>query len=231
MKPLLLWQLQQNREKLKELEAELAKDGLERYRNRAKERYDRLQALKEQEQQHADLHAAAERELANTEATARALHEKLYGGGHSKDLMSVQKELDQAKAKQSQLEDQVLSGMDRQASLEQEITRADEDYKEAQEDLRQAAEEDEPERQAALNGRKTALQATDAQIRAQLEPATLQDFDRLAESKPPAVAKSKGGLCLSCRMSLNDATQRKVVGGEIVNCQECGRFLILESRI
>jgi predicted nucleic acid-binding Zn-ribbon protein len=83
----------------------------------------------------------------------------------------------------------------------------------------------------SLAGAVRTAQAERDQLRTQIDPATLRQYDRLRSTRGGlAVADVKQRTCLGCRVTLVAALEQRLRHGDaLVNCQSCGRFLYLDS--
>lgn len=63
-----------------------------------------------------------------------------------------------------------------------------------------------------------------------VEPALLAKYKEIRQQSMPPVAKLINGQCMGCNMSLPSATSRRITeGGELVQCDNCGRILYIPA--
>lgn len=63
-----------------------------------------------------------------------------------------------------------------------------------------------------------------------VEPALLAKYKEIRQQSMPPVAKLINGQCMGCNMSLPSATSRHITeGGELVQCDNCGRILYIPA--
>lgn len=61
----------------------------------------------------------------------------------------------------------------------------------------------------------------------EIEPDYLERYRTIKRHSVPPLAKLFGDQCGGCNMSLPSAVSRKVKAGELVECETCGRLLII----
>ncbi|NDJ52191.1 MAG: hypothetical protein GYB68_03790, partial [Chloroflexi bacterium] len=84
------------------------------------------------------------------------------------------------------------------------------------------------EEQAALEARKTDLDAEISEVRPKISQEHLSHYDRLRKGKTGiAVAVADGPHCGVCGVEFFDNDYRKIKRGEIVPCSNCTRIPIV----
>jgi uncharacterized protein len=154
--------------------------------------------------------------------------QKLYSGivKNPKELEGIQRDLDQRKARRSQLEDREL-----QVMADIEVTQAE--LQRAQEELariRDAWEQHQRElstRQAQTNNELEALRVSRSQVAASVNPANISLYERLRrEKRGRAVSRVERSTCMGCRIALPmGVVQHARAGRDFVYCPSCGRIL------
>jgi predicted nucleic acid-binding Zn-ribbon protein len=170
----------------------------------------------------------AEWALADINRRLKVAEQRLYDGTitHSKELQSLQQEVQRLRAQQSRQEDHVREVTDAAESL-QEMTRQ-------REAALQEAEAEWAQESAALNARlaqaessKQSFQAKHAQLAASMDPSLLARYQALRRSKQGrAVSKVEKNSCQWCRVILTASELQRVrVSSELQTCSNCGRIL------
>ena len=72
-----------------------------------------------------------------------------------------------------------------------------------------------------------ALRAAAAEKAKPIEPEFMERYNTIKRHSVPPLAQLYGDQCGGCNMSLPSAVARKVKAGELVECETCGRLLIL----
>ena len=72
-----------------------------------------------------------------------------------------------------------------------------------------------------------ALRAAAAEKAKPIEPEFMERYQTIKRHSVPPLAQLYGDQCGGCNMSLPSAVSRKVKAGELVECETCGRLLIL----
>ncbi len=72
-----------------------------------------------------------------------------------------------------------------------------------------------------------AAKAKAAELAKPIEPAFMQRYESIKRHSVPPLAKLNGDQCTGCNMSLPSAVTRKIKAGELIECETCGRLLIV----
>lgn len=228
---LVLYQLQQVDSQLDELRARLAEveagltesPALKQVRAEVAERERRLRELQRRQR---DL----EDEIEDVAAKIKELDDKLYSGKvtNPKELDGYYQEQLQFKARQRQLEDQMLEVMLALEGATAELAEARRRLAEVEarwrEEQAQLAEERE-----ALRARIEALSRERAQVAARVDRLDLTVYEQLRQTRGGrAVAVVERGACSGCRVVLPVTDFQKVKSGQgLVRCGTCGRILVI----
>lgn len=179
----------------------------------------------------AERQSALESDLAGTEARARTVSARLYGGevSASRDLQAMQADLEGLHKRASDLEDQVLAILDEREPFDAAVDAADE------EDAALAGREaDAAARRDAAAGRLGEEVADLAARRGPLLGAVPADlaatYERLrARLGGVGAARLVGDHCGGCHLVL-PATEldrlRHLPEDALVTCEQCGRILV-----
>lgn len=157
---------------------------------------------------------------------------KLYGG-----TVTNARELGDLQRRTEDLKRQIKVGEDRMLVVMSELEQAKSVAAEAEATLRRIVAErrtleaDLIAERRSLAGVVRAAQAERDELRAQIDPAILRQYDRLRSTRAGlAVAEVRQRTCLGCRVTLIAALEHRLRHGDVlVNCQSCGRFLYLAN--
>jgi len=154
--------------------------------------------------------------------------ERLYSGRitNPKELGSLQHEVNELKARRSQLEDRALETMEQtelaQASLDNkdsELKRLEAEWHKRQQQLSTDIER----LKATLSDLTNERQLTSAQI----DPQAVEFYHKLKKQKGIAVVRVEQGICRGCQISLPASELQRARGDSLVQCSSCGRILFL----
>jgi len=184
---------------------------------------ERQQLEELQRQQH-----TAEWEIEDLTDRIRPAEEKLYSGRitNTKELTSLQQEVEGFKAHRGQLEDKVLEIMEQVEQAQAKVATTGEELKKLE-----AEWQNQQQQLSADMERVKALLADLRQKRQvltdKIEPQTVTLYQQLRKQKTTAVAKVQQGICSGCRISLSTANLQQVRSGSLAHCTNCGRILYL----
>lgn len=72
-----------------------------------------------------------------------------------------------------------------------------------------------------------AAKARAAELAKPIAPEFMQRYENIKRHSVPPLAKLNGDQCTGCNMSLPSAVTRKIKAGELIECETCGRLLIV----
>lgn len=125
---------------------------------------------------------------------------------HESDILELLEELDQKRARQSQL-------------AEEEARRTRES---------EASEQEIAEEEASLRKKTARLRQVRAALVQEIPAATLDLYDRIRQTKGGvAVARVEGKTCQGCRLEVALLKRKAAMGEELVRCETCGRILYM----
>ena len=184
---------------------------------------ERQQLEELQRQQH-----TAEWEIEDLTDKIRPAEEKLYSGRitNTKELTSLQQEVEGFKAHRGQLEDKVLEIMEQVEQAQAKVATTGEELKKLETEWQN--------QQQKLSADMERIKALLADLRQKrqvltdkIEPQTVTLYQQLRKQKTTAVAKVQQGICSGCRISLSTANLQQVRSGSLAHCTNCGRILYL----
>ena len=72
-----------------------------------------------------------------------------------------------------------------------------------------------------------ALKGKAAELAKPVEAAYMERYENIKRHSVPPLAKLNGDQCTGCNMSLPSAVTRKIKAGELIECETCGRLLVI----
>ncbi|MFH0941719.1 MAG: hypothetical protein V1823_01675 [Chloroflexota bacterium] len=156
------------------------------------------------------------------------LEKKLYGGkvSNPRELAGLQQDAEAIKKRRHQAEDRALEVMEQREltatgikSRRDELAGMEKVWRAEQAVLEKEAGE--------LSARIESLERRREELKAGLEAALSELYEKLRAQKGKAVASVEQGICQGCRISLSQAQLRQVRTGGLVHCGNCGRVLYL----
>ena len=171
---------------------------------------------------------SAEWEIDDITNKINAAEESLFSGRikNPKELASLQQEVEMFKARRDQLEERALGVIDQVEQAEASVAGTKSELETLTADWQK--------QQKQLSEEKVRLQALLADLKQkwqrlseQIEPETVEFYQRLRKGKGTAVARVEQGICRGCRISLPTTDLQRVRGKNLVQCSSCGRILFL----
>jgi len=180
--------------------------------------------LTETEKQQRDV----EWEIEDLRSSIKQLNDKLYGGKNKnpKELVSLEKELENFKAKLRQKEDDLLDLMAEIESMQDKIKTNGERLNKLEEEWQQE-QKDLTQRQAAVKRRLSDLSRKRKALASDIAKQTLELYEVIRVRKGQAVAKIEQGRCQGCRLNLAVNELQRARAGALIQCSSCGRILCL----
>ena len=174
---------------------------------------------------------AAEGEIADLEARITRDHSRLYSGQvvDSRELASLERELEHYRARKNELEDHCLTVMQRVETLQSEVDALSARANALRE--RWEADRSDLTRQVQwMTDELPGLRSQRDQLAASLDPRAVEAYTRLRKNLGHAVAEVTGGVCSMCRVSIPAKdVQHARAGAELAHCPNCGRILFAGS--
>jgi len=224
-----LYQLQEFDIKIEQEEQSLSqkvgqlgiRDVLDRAQSHLDSEKKRLDELRHQ-------HRDAEAEVDDLLSKISAAEEQLYSGKitNPKELSSLQHEVTTMKDRSDQLENKALEIIDQVEAAEQSVTAAAGNYQKLEEEWHRQQKQlaDEIEQ---LKTSLADLKQKRQQLAGQIDPPTMELYERIRQQKQQAVAKVEQGICRACRISLSASALQRARSGQPVQCDTCGRILFI----
>jgi predicted nucleic acid-binding Zn-ribbon protein len=170
----------------------------------------------------------AEAELDDTASKIIEAEKQLYSGRitNSKELSSLQHEVNTLKNFSDQLETKALEIIDRVEAAENTVAAANADFQKLEAEWQQ--------QQKQLTADIALLQKTLADLTekrrlliVQIVSPAMNLYESIRRQKKQAVAKVEQGICRACRISISTNTLQKARSGQPVQCGSCGRILFI----
>ena len=192
-----------------------------RTKTKLTEEQQRLDELKHQQR-------AVEGDVADLTGKITTTEEQLYSGRTSnpKELSNLQHEAEVLKTKRSHLEDKALETMNQAELTEASIAETSRDLKQLESEWHSqqqqlSAEIDQIKSKLSDLTEKRQLQASD------IDPESVQLYEKLRKQKGQSLAKVEQGICRSCQISLPFNKLQQARSDTLVLCGSCGRILFL----
>jgi predicted nucleic acid-binding Zn-ribbon protein len=170
----------------------------------------------------------AEWEIDDLVSKLTAVEEQLYSGRikNPKELTDLQHEVELMKAKREKMENNVLEIMGQAELAEDSVSTATGDLKKLEVEWHNQQEHLSTD-VAALKSKLSELKQKRQQQSVEIDPQTVEVYDKLRKQKGQAVARVEQGICRGCRISLPVSELQRVRSGNLVQCGSCGRILFL----
>jgi uncharacterized protein len=170
----------------------------------------------------------AESELDDVLSKISAAEQQLYGGRitNSKELSSLQHEVNTMKSRSDQLETKALEVIDQVEEAEKSVAALTRAYQKLEDEWR-LQQEQLADEIAQLKTSLADLTQKRQQLVEQIDASAITLYDRIRQQKKQAVAKVEQGICRACRISLSVSVLQKARSGQPVQCGTCGRILFI----
>ncbi|MDP6576784.1 MAG: C4-type zinc ribbon domain-containing protein [Dehalococcoidales bacterium] len=171
---------------------------------------------------------SAEWELDDVVGKISTAEEQLYSGRikNPKELSSLQHEVELLKTRRDQLENSALEIMNQVERAEASVAQMSHALEKLEAEWQQYQKELSKDI-AALRNELSELEQKRRLMSAEIDPGTIEVYERLWKSKKQAVARVEQGICRGCRISLPSSDLQQVKGDNLVPCSSCGRILYL----
>jgi len=179
----------------------------------------RLEELKRQQQ-------SLEWEIEDFTVKIKKVEEKLYSGriNNPKELTSLQEDVDSLKARRGKLEDKALEIMEQVeltstsiVTTSSELERLEAEWQRQQQQLTTEIDR--------LKAVLTDLKQKRQLLSDQIDPQTIDFYQRLRKQRGRAIAKVEQGICRGCQIQLPSTDLQRARSGNLVQCSSCGRIL------
>lgn len=228
----LLWEYQKADVEVDKLEASIrrspVRQKLVKYRDLYTEQQNAMKHIEGEVAAMQDRLEALKDAIWMTNEQVHALHAKMEGEG-PKSAADVQQFMNDAKRFQNNL-----------TAYEQEVKRIQKDASDRerqQHDVRVRAAKAKSEfdklklvyddEKRSHDSELDALRAVAAEKAKPVEKEYMDRYKEIKRHSVPPLAALNGDQCQGCNMSLPSSVARKVKAGELVECETCGRLLII----
>ncbi len=151
------------------------------------------------------------------------------GQGSSKELQSLQHELETLARRQSELEDIELEVMERAESLRADLEKRQQERRDLTARIEQLTQQRDEEI-AALDRERDDILAQRADVAAGVGAELLEFYEKVRERQGGlGAAPLQGRRCGGCGLELNQSDLARIRGAaddEVLRCEECGRILV-----
>lgn len=177
-----------------------------------------------------------QREVAKAEADVQLVRDRAArdrarleaGTGTSKELVSVQHELESLARRQAELEDLELEVMERAEDLESDLRNLTEGRERLGEQLAAlTAERDEA--LARLDTEAAEVGGPRESVVAEVGPDLVALYDKIAQASGTGAAALRQKRCGGCQLELNPVEINRIRAApddEVIRCEECRRILV-----
>ncbi|MEM9775717.1 MAG: C4-type zinc ribbon domain-containing protein [Chloroflexota bacterium] len=153
---------------------------------------------------------------------------RLYSGEvkNPKELGDLQSEVDSLNGRKDTFELEMMEIMEGQEELNSKLAKTNEVLETLETNW--AAESKELKiKQGEIALKMKKLLGKRKEKAAAITPSILTSYQKLLQSKQGlAIVKINGNTCTGCKIGMDGGTVRRVNSGELVNCPNCGRYLI-----
>lgn len=189
-----------------------------------------LETANQRQKELAHSQRTLEQEVEDISSRLKKFADDLYSGRttNTKELSSLQQEIEILTSKRDGLEDRELELMESVEQANTTISKLTALLKK----LEAAWQENEIRLSAALEGliAKIATLKENRNSKAStFDSDTLNLYEKLKIQRGTAAAKVERGICQGCRIQLPIGELQQVRGGDMVRCSSCGRILLLDQ--
>jgi len=166
--------------------------------------------------------------LAQKEANIKKMDGQLSLVKTNKEYGALQQEMASLKADNSLLEEEILKLFDEVEACREEVTKEQARLKEFEKVI-QVKDQEVSQKEKEYQGKVQQLKAQKLESVTQLTPDTKQLYNRIVEKKNGiALATVTGDVCSGCQIRLRAQTINEVMGGKgLVLCDNCSRILYI----
>jgi uncharacterized protein len=190
-------------------------------------------ALAEEEK----LRRGQESEIASQRSKVARLRRSLDAATSTAQVTAFEHEISFAQTTIARLEDEELASLERTEALDAQLLAAQKEKQATEQRL--GAERTQVAGTVAENTAAIAgIEKQRNELRATIDPALLNTYDRLSKTKGTAVAEAIGnatqGKCSACQMSVRPQRWQDLTGrdhlDQVFTCETCGRMLFWDPR-
>ncbi len=178
---------------------------------------------------------AEQRRVETTLQDQEALVEKLEGQTSqvksNEAYTALLSEIEQAKQAISEAETQILEGMEKIEEASAAQRRAERGAAEVSKRI-EAEEKACDERERTLAARIAELDGARSETTARVPAELLEQYEKIATRRRPAVVKVNAEICSGCRVDIPPQLFVELIGGKsLIQCGNCHRILIHERSL
>lgn len=173
----------------------------------------------------------AEVDLQDSEALITRLEGQQFQVKTNEAYAALLLELEHAKQEKSDCETRILEAMEGIDAAQRETANAEDQAKETIAQVN-ADSEALDKREAELVARIDTQRAARSSVGGRLEPRVLEQFEKIAARRSPAVVRISEELCLGCRVNIPAQLYIEILRCEdLLTCFNCHRILIHERSL
>jgi hypothetical protein len=169
-------------------------------------------------------------EINSNKESLKKYNAQLYAVKTNKEYSALLHEIDEAKRKNSHVEDSILELMEQIESKEKELKEKGKKLETLQEEFGRK-EKEEKEREKQLSEKEALKRQEREQTLSKIDQSLLGKYQRISDSKGGlALVPIVGTSCGGCNMELPPQTRNEIgLCSKIITCERCGRILYCEE--
>lgn len=188
-----------------------------------------LDAAEEEIASYEQRKAPLEAELKENQALLDAADARIKRIKTNKEFLALQREIDLAKKRKADIEEQILSIMDKIEKKSAERERIHASF-ETDKDILEERKEKVLGQMKELEAVLAEYQGKDKNLRKIVDPSLLSKYDRIKQGKKGlAVVECHDGVCRGCHMHIQPQLYNELVRGDrLIICPSCQRILFVK---
>lgn len=189
----------------------------------------RLASQKEQLEDARKKQKSSEWELDDFQERIRQVDSKLYGGKTKdpKELVNLEKEVKALKSQTTTKEDALLGLMSLAEEAEVRVKTTAKELEGLKKEWEQRQETLKP-RKGELDIALAELKGERGRLAEQTDSEAFNIYERIRLARGQAVVKVERGRCLGCHITVPTSQWQKAKAGDLIQCNNCSRILVLE---
>lgn len=175
--------------------------------------------------------APLESELKENQTLLDAADARIKKIKTNKEFLALQREIDLAKKRKADLEEQVLTLMEKMEKKMADRERIQQSF-EADRVILDEKKEKLNSQMKDLEGILSEYQGKDKKLRKTVDASLLSKYDRIKQSKKGlAVVECNGGVCKGCNMHIPPQLFNELIRGDkMITCPACQRILFVKPQ-